>query len=218
VTKQASNIRTETSPAGRLRQQQGTIAFDDAALVAQTRSGDMRAYGTLVAKYQDRIYNLVCRMTGNAADGEDLAQETFMRALERLDQFRGRSQFYTWLFRIAVNLTISDRRRAGRVRFHSLTGPDEFEQTQSEQLTAHIAKRRAPAPDARSLAGERQKRVFDALDCLEDEFKIVVVLRDIEDMDYAGIADVLGVPVGTIKSRLHRARCILKEKLADLVE
>ncbi|MFP4355312.1 MAG: sigma-70 family RNA polymerase sigma factor [Phycisphaerae bacterium] len=195
-----------------------TIAFEDATLVQRSRAGDMRAYGTLVAKYQDRIYNLTYRMCGRGADAEELTQETFLKALERIDQFRGHSKFYTWLFRIAANLTISHRRRAGRIRFHSMTGPEEFDEAQSDSLTASVARRRQPGPDHAAINQETSQRIMQALDELDDEFRIVVALRDIEEMDYAGIAEVLDLPVGTVKSRLHRARCLLKDKLADLLE
>jgi RNA polymerase sigma-70 factor (ECF subfamily) len=194
-----------------------TLAFEDAALVDKAQEGDMTAYGALVAKYQDRIYNLVYRMCGRSADAEELAQETFLKALERIHQFRGNSQFYTWLFRIAANLTISHRRRKGRVKFHSLTGPEEYDEAQSVSLTANLAEKRCPPPDSSAIRSETQGRIFEALEQLEDEFRVVVVLRDIENMDYAGMADVLNVPVGTIKSRLHRARCILRDKLSDLI-
>jgi RNA polymerase sigma-70 factor (ECF subfamily) len=194
------------------------IAFEDATLVQRSREGDMRAYGTLIAKYQDRIYNLIYRMCGRAADAEELTQDTFLKALERIDQFRGHSKFYTWLFRIAANLTISHRRRAGRIRFHSMTGPEEYDEAQSDALTAGIATRRQPGPDRSAISSETTRRIMQAMDELEDEFRIVVALRDIEEMDYAGIAEVLDLPVGTVKSRLHRARCLLKDKLSDLLE
>ena len=194
-----------------------TISFEDAALVEQCRRGDMLAFGSLVAKYQDRIFNMVFRMCGRRADAEELAQETFLKALERINQFRGQSQFYTWLFRIAANLTISHRRRGTRVRFQSLAGPQEFETDQGDNLTAAMARKRGQAPDAPALAAETSQRVMEALEELDDEFRLVVVLCDMEGMDYARIAAVLNLPIGTVKSRLHRARCDLKVKLADLV-
>ena len=206
----------DQSAGGTTSRPGGTVAFEDAALVDRSRKGDMQAFGALVAKYQDRIFNMIYRMCGRRADAEELAQETFLKSLERIGQFRGQSQFYTWLFRIAANLTISHRRRGGRVRFQSLSGPEEFEQSQADALTAAMARRRNPAPDAAVMAAETHQRVMQALEELDDEFRLVVVLCDIEEMDYAQIAEVLGVPVGTVKSRLHRARCMLKEKLADL--
>jgi RNA polymerase sigma-70 factor (ECF subfamily) len=216
LSQQASNSLKEKSPSS--TESKVPIAFDDAELVQRCREGDMRAYGTLVAKYQDRIHNLIFRMCSRSADTEELAQETFLKALERIGQFRGNSKFYTWLFRIAVNLTISYRRRAGRIRFHSMNGPEEYEEARSQSLTAQLAQRRSPGPERVAMAGETSSRIAEALEELEDEFKMVVVLRDIEDMDYATIAEVVGVPVGTVKSRLHRARCLLRQRLADLVD
>lgn len=193
------------------------ISFEDAALVESVRKGDMHAFGALVAKYQDRIYNLILRMCGQAADAEELAQETFLKALERIDQFRGKSQFYTWLFRIGTNLALSHRRRGGRIRFHPLDNGDDGSETQADSLTAAMASRREAAPDERAQAAESKREISAALDELDEEFRLVVVLREIEEMDYTQIADVLDVPVGTVKSRLHRARLILQEKLADLI-
>ena len=219
MSEQASKLLVENAQPGEARAAlKATIPFDDAALAASCRQGDMRAFGALVAKYQDRIYNMIFRMCGNAADAEELAQETFLRALERIEQFRGNSLFYTWLFRVAANLTISHLRRGGRVRFQSLTGPAELEESQAHGLTAEMACRREPGPDDRAMSAETKRRVLLALEELEDEARLIVVLRDIEDMDYNRIADLLDVPIGTVKSRLHRARCSLKDKLKDLID
>jgi RNA polymerase sigma-70 factor (ECF subfamily) len=219
VTEQASNSMAggESAGIGGPQARATTISFEDAALVEQCRHGDMLAFGSLVAKYQERIFNMVFRMCGRRADAEELAQETFLKALERINQFRGQSKFYTWLFRIAANLTISHRRRGGRVRFQSLSGPEEFEQDQADNLTAAMARKRNPAPEAAAMASEANRRVMEALEELDDEFRLVVVLCDMEGMNYAQIAQVLSLPIGTVKSRLHRARCELRDKLADLV-
>ena len=196
----------------------GPIAFDDAALLERCRKGDVRAFGALVAKYQNRVYNLVFRMCGRHSDAEEMAQETFLKAMENLGQFRGQSSFYTWLFRIAANIAISQRRRRGRVHFGSLCGEDGFESEQAALVTAGIARRRSPGPEAEAMTLELRYRVSRAIEELDDEFRLVVVLRDIEEMDYQQIAEVLDLPVGTIKSRLHRARCILKSRLSDLMK
>jgi len=217
VTYRASNILAGQGGAAARRQASAKpIAFDDVALVQQFRKGDMESFSLLVAKYQDRIYNMLFRMCGRPADAEELAQDTFLRAMERIGQFRGRSKFYTWMFRIAANLAISRRRRDGRIRFHSLSGTDEYDDGGSA-LTASTAARPEPGPRAAAIAAETNERVMAALDELDEEFRVVVVLRDIEEMDYAQVADVLDVPVGTVKSRLHRARCILKDKLKGLM-
>ncbi|MDY6913598.1 MAG: sigma-70 family RNA polymerase sigma factor [Planctomycetota bacterium] len=192
------------------------IAFADAALIERCRSGDMQAFALLVAKYQDRVFNMVFRLCGNRADAEELAQEAFLKALAKLRQFRGQSGFYTWLFRIAANLTISHRRRRGRIRFHSLDGPEDCGE-RAGLLTAAAAGRREPNPQAAAMSAETAQRVNKAIAELDDEYRLVVVLRDIEEMNYAQIADVLNVPAGTVKSRLHRARRILSKKLQYLV-
>ena len=195
----------------------GTIPFDDRALVERFRQGEMQAFGVLVTKYQDRIYNMILRMGPRPAEAEELAQEAFLRAMERIEQFRGKSRFYTWLFRIAANLTISHRRRSGRIKFRSLTSTEGPGGSPGDSLTAGLAQKRFPGPVASVLSAEIGDRVERALDELDEEFRDVVVLRDMEQLDYAEIAQVLDLPIGTVKSRLHRARCVLKNKLADLV-
>ncbi|MCY2931331.1 MAG: sigma-70 family RNA polymerase sigma factor [Planctomycetota bacterium] len=206
-----------TSSGGEEAVSPGPIAFEDAVLVTRFRQGDMQAFGALVAKYQDRIFTMVLRMCPNRAEAEELAQEAFLRAMERIDQFRGQSRFYTWLFRIAANLTLSHRRRAGRVKFRSMDLLDESGGSQAANLADEAAGRHVVRPDEAAMALETRHRVLGAMDELDDEFRIVLVLRDIEEMDYDQIAQVLDLPAGTVKSRLHRARCALKEKLADLV-
>ncbi len=201
------------------RQSGRTIAFEDAALVQRCRNGDLRGFEALVAKYHRRLYNAVYRMTGRIEDAEEIAQDAFVKALEKLDSFGGRSSFYTWVYRIAVNMTISQRRRDGRIRFQSLTGADEdFDRSQAAALSAEMSERRNPGPAAAAESAENARRVTDALEQLDDEFRVVVVMRDVEGMDYARIAEVLDTPVGTVKSRLHRAREMLREILSDLVQ
>jgi len=193
------------------------IRFDDAALVAACQNGQMHAFGSLVAKYQDRLYNTIYRMCGNHDDAAELCQEAFVKAFEKIPGFRGQSQFYTWLFRIGVNLTLSLRRRAGRIRFSSLSSDPDLGAGQAAALTAEAAGRRGSDPARRAADAELHRHVLAAIDALDDEYRTVVVLRDIEDMDYEQIAAVLAVPMGTVKSRLHRARSILRERLADIV-
>ncbi|MCD6365013.1 MAG: sigma-70 family RNA polymerase sigma factor [Planctomycetes bacterium] len=195
----------------------GQAVFDDAALVKQVRRGNMNAFGMLVTKYQDRIFNMTLRMCPRRAEAEELVQEAFLKALQRIAQFKGNSSFYTWLFRIAVNLTLSHHRRLARIRFHSLSNPDDLRGTQAERLTASPAVGREAAPHEAAVAGELKRRIDVAIEELDEEFRLMIILRDMEDMDYAEISRVTSLPVGTVKSRLHRARCALRDKLADLV-
>ena len=219
MTRKASNLLAAgKTQADTANVADDTIAFEDAALVERTRKGDMQAFGSLVAKYQDRVLDTIHRMCGSREDAEELAQEAFLRGLASISQFRGHSQFYTWLFRIAVNLVMSHRRRGGRVRFRSLAAPEDFGDGQAQALTAAMASRRDPSPQAAAMSAETHLRLEAALEELDEQMRIVVVLRDIEDMNYAQIAAVLDVPPGTVKSRLHRARCALKDKLTDLID
>ena len=196
------------------------IAFDDPALVERCRKGDMQAFGMLVAKYQDRVYNLILRMCSRPADAEELAQETFLKALKKISQFRGQSSFYTWLFRIATNLTISHQRHlaVGRIRFHSLATEAGCSGNGPCDSQAQLVSDKSPRPEDAMMAEELNHRITDAIEQLDDEFRVAVVLRDVEEMDYNQIAEVLDVPIGTVKSRLHRGREILKEKLSDLMQ
>lgn len=177
----------------------------------------MRAFGSLVAKYQDRLYNAMLRMTGNPEEAADLCQEAFVKAIEKIVDFRGQSQFYTWLFRIAMNLAISGKRRAARIRFASLSADPDFSDNQATGLERTLASTREADPCSAAASAETQRHVLQAIAALDEEHRAVVVLRDIENMDYEQMAAVLALPMGTVKSRLHRARCMLKEKLSGII-
>lgn len=180
----------------------------DAELVRRAQRGAPAAFAELVSRYQDRVYNTCYRMCHNQADALDLTQATFLRALESLGQYEARSSFYTWLFRIAVNLTISERRARQRRPAAAL------EQADPEGAGGGPAGRAAEVSD-RLEQCELRARVERALAQLDEEFRAAVILKDIEDMDYASIAEVLDVPVGTVKSRIHRGRLMLRELLKD---
>ncbi len=218
MSQDASNILAKDADVGSELKAAGTLAFDDVAIVRQVRCGDMEAFGLIVAKYQDRIYNVLLRICGRAADAEELAQEAFLRSLEQLDKFQGKSRFYTWLFRIAVNLALSQKRRGARVRFQSLSSGGEYDGFPAGNVTAAMVGRRELNPPDAAMAVEAKERVLAAVDDLNDEYRIVVILRDFEDMSYAQIAEVLGVPVGTVKSRICRARALLRDKLAGMMD
>ncbi|MCD4699571.1 MAG: sigma-70 family RNA polymerase sigma factor [Phycisphaerae bacterium] len=190
--------------------------FEDAALLAQCRKGDADAFGPLVNKYQDRLFNSLLRFCGNYDDAEELCQETFVKAIEGLSSFRRESGFYTWLFRIGMNLAISRRRRGGMVRFNSLEATDSTGQQLLWPQDA-LADCRETDPQDTAERSDANGRVLAAIRELDEEFRVVVVLRDVEEMNYEQISQVLSLPIGTVKSRLYRARCILKEKLAGLV-
>ena len=187
---------------------------EDAALVQQARQGDVSAFERLVLRYQDRLVNTCWRLSGNRDDAEDLAQEAFLRAFAALNGFQRRSGFYTWLFRIAVNLAVSHRRRTGRRPALSL-----HEAEPVPDGAGPGSRRPGPSDDPAAVIDRQEvhHRVEAALEALDDDHRVVVVLRDVEGFDYREIAGILEVSVGTVKSRLHRARMALREKLAPVM-
>ena len=194
------------------------ISVDEAILVEQARSGDMSAFGRLVTKYQDRVLNTCWRICGNIEDARDLTQEAFLHALESIGSFRHGAGFYTWLFRIAVNLSISHRRKAARAVKLSLHNPDG--QWMGDHQETRLVGRVSSDPDdppAKLSAREAEQLVLEGLDQLDDDYRTMIVLRDIESFDYQQIAEILDAPIGTVKSRLHRARMELRNRLKPIL-
>ena len=193
------------------------VRFEDAVLVERVRGGDIDAFGLLVSKYQDKVYNTCWRMCGHVEDARELTQEAFFRAYQSIASFQGRSGFYTWVFRIAVNLTLSHRRKAKHRRVQSL---DQVENpgARDEPLRDQVADGAASNPASRALTTELERQVERALDDLDPDHRAAIVLRDIEGFDYAEIARILEIAPGTVKSRLHRARAALRERLRPYVD
>lgn len=204
------------APPSRLLQPAVAGQVADADLVARCQKGDPRAFELLVARYQDRVFNLVYRMTARYEDAQDITQDVFLRALEHIGSFRQQASVYTWLFRIAMNMAISQRRRKQRVRFVSLDGPVSHDG--DGELSPHEpAARSDDQPGQLVERDEQHRRLARAIGELDDEFRGVLVLKDIEGLDYQEIADVLELPLGTVKSRLHRARNELKARLGPIM-
>ena len=188
------------------------IDIDDAVLVEQCRRGDSDATEKLIMKYQNRIYNVILKICTNADDAADLTQDTFVRVLENIDRFKGKSSFYTWAFRIAVNLTLNYCKRNVSLGLTSLDAEeygssDKAKAAMKDFLTDDSSPDPAQAAQNKELCGLAVK----ALMKLDDAQRTIVVLRDIEGMNYAQIAEVLEVELGTVKSRLSRARSNLRE-------
>jgi RNA polymerase sigma-70 factor, ECF subfamily len=189
------------------------IPFDDAFLVQQVQQGEMAAYGQLVAKYQDRVYNACLRICGDPECARDLTQETFLKAMEAIGRFEGKSGFYTWVFRIAVNLCLSQRRKAGQATTVSIHQDSGDWDLNGQAAGLRVRRDTSGDPSRPIFQRECQEAVRAAIDSLEPEHRAVVVLKDVESLDYSRIAEILNVPTGTVKSRLHRARMELREKL-----
>ena len=186
----------------------------DEFLVAQAQRGDVAAFGRLVERYQDALFNGVHRMVSQREDAEDLAQEAFVKAFRGIGAFEGRSSFYTWLYSIAYNVVVSHRRKVGSARH---LNPVSLHAGAGEGGGGFEAEDNSERPDATVERGELHERLELAIAGLEDGHREVIVMRDIEGFDYQAIAEVLGCPEGTVKSRLHRARQALREQLKDLL-
>jgi RNA polymerase sigma-70 factor (ECF subfamily) len=193
--------------------------IDDAVLVERSRGGDSAAMERLILKYQNRIYNVILKMCANADDAAELTQETFVKIIESIDKFEGRSSFYTWAFRIAVNLTLNYCQRSVRLGYRSLDADDdEHDRRAKTQLKEFLSDNSSPDPAAVAQNKELYQIVVKALTKLDDGQRAAVVLRDIEGMSYAEIAEVLDVQLGTVKSRLSRGRSRLKEILEMMLQ
>jgi len=190
------------------------INIDEAILIEQCRQGDSTAMETLILRYQNRIYNVILKMCGNPDDAAELSQDTFVKVIENINKFEARSSFYTWVFRIAVNLTINHCKKDARVELRSLDDTDDEHIAQARQALKQIlADDSAADPAVVAQNRELCDVVIGTIMKLDEAQKAVLILRDIEGMNYAQIAEVLNIELGTVKSRLSRARCNLREIL-----
>ena len=188
------------------------INIDDGMLVEKCRGGDSDAMARLIVKYQQRIYNVILKICANTDDAAELTQETFVKVLENIGRFQGRSSFYTWAFRIAVNLTLNYRKRNMKLALRSLEAQSTETSEHKKQLLRDFL-RDDSSPDPAGIAQKKElyEIAVKALMRLDDAQRTVVVLRDIEGMNYAQIARVLNIQLGTVRSRLSRARSNLRD-------
>jgi RNA polymerase sigma-70 factor (ECF subfamily) len=196
-----------------------TVSRHAIDLFTKAQAGDRGAYGQIVSAYQDRLYNAVVRLVGDREEAAEITQEAFTRGLEKVGTFRGDSSPYTWLFRIAVNLAISQLRKVQRQRTFSLDQSSYAgngaadEDSQASSLIDRVAQSKEANPAQRTQDKERDSEVLAALGRLDAEYRAVLVMRDIDGFDYQQMADMLGLPLGTLKSRLFRARLALRDEL-----
>ncbi len=181
---------------------------DDTDLIAQTLAGNRAAFGTLVSAYQGRLFNMLVHVVGSWEDAEDIAQEALVLAFFKLDSFRGHSAFYTWLYRIALNVAMSHRRRKRA----------EVSMEIHRERTGFEPAETGEEPDVRLQREEQVAQVRRSINRLTEEHRVIIVLRDIEGCRYEVIAEILELPVGTVRSRLHRARLQLRDALSELFQ
>ncbi len=181
----------------------------DRELVRRLRERDERAFRELVAEHRDRVYNLTYRMLGNRAEAEDVAQEVFITVFKTIDSFREESKFSTWLYRVTVNHC------KNRIKY--LARRHDRSQDELDENAGSVAEAGPPAPmrrPDRAVEGAQLEMVLqEAIASLDEDHRAVVVLREIEDLSIEEICEITGLPDGTVKSRLHRARLALRKKM-----
>jgi RNA polymerase sigma-70 factor (ECF subfamily) len=187
----------------------GAVVTDDAQLIQQALAGESAAFGQLVTRYQDRLYNSLVHVVGSTDTAYDVVQDALVQAYVKLETFEGASGFYTWLYRIAFNLAISRRRRRER---------PVLSVEQARDVLGHEPVDRGAVPGARLEQQERAGQVQSALATLSEEHRAILILREVDGCAYEDIAQILDLPIGTIRSRLHRARLQLRDQLKGVVE
>ncbi|MDR8524786.1 MULTISPECIES: RNA polymerase sigma factor RpoE [Shewanella] len=187
--------------------------ISDQQLVERVQRGDKNAFNLLVQKYQNKVANLISRYVRNQADVADVAQEAFIKAYRALPNFRGESAFYTWLYRIAVNTAKNHLVAQGR-----RAPANDVDAEEAEYYDGSDALKEFASPERLVLSDEIQKVVFDTLDTLPEELKMAISLRELDGMSYEEIANVMDCPVGTVRSRIFRAREAIDKKLKPLLE
>lgn len=195
-----------------IRRRIGTTVNDasDQSLIARCLGGQTEAFGLLVDRYQHRLYGALVHISGSADLARDYAQDAFLQAFEKLGSFRGESAFYSWLFRIALNVAISARRKTHRatasidaIREASGQEPEDIRTSSSPWHEMHVA--------------DRKRLVQKALAEIPDEYRTALVMKEIDDLKYEEIASILDIPLGTVRSRIHRGRVELRAKLQGVL-
>ncbi|MCH8976947.1 MAG: RNA polymerase sigma factor RpoE [Proteobacteria bacterium] len=185
----------------------------DKQLVERVQNGDKKAFDLLVLKYQQRIISLVSRFVYNPSDAQDITQEAFIKAYRALPNFRGESAFYTWMYRIAVNtaknyLAVKSRR--------PLESAQDIEDV--EQIEGDHALRHQETPEHLLLRDEIQETILNSIEALPEDLKIAITLREVEGLSYEDIASAMDCPIGTVRSRIFRAREAIDRELKPLLE
>lgn len=187
---------------------------EEKLLIERCKRGERAAFDTLIRNYEKRVYNLAYRLSGHYDEANDISVDTFMRVFQAIRLFRGDSNFSTWLFRIVTNVYLDRRKRMQNKQHLSLEEYIELE----ENTVARQVEDTAPTPDLRAEEQERHELLQSAIDALPGYQRAMIVLYHKESLSYEEIAEVMSLPIGTVKSRLNRARLMLREKLEPLKE
>lgn len=201
-------IETLGTEATRYRMPEGKLS--DHALIEATKSGDETAFAEIMDRYRNPITNYLYRFLNDYEEAVDLAQETFVRVYFAIDRYHTQFAFSTYIYRIATNLAISEIRRRKRRKLLSLTGLFQGEDAADLEYQPPDKK---PLPDAEMIDDERDRTIAAAIATLPEKYRVPIILRDIEGRSYEEVAEIMGLGLGTTKSRISRARGLLKEKL-----
>jgi RNA polymerase sigma-70 factor (ECF subfamily) len=185
----------------------------DAELVKRVQAGDKAAFDILVQKYQHKVVNLISRFVSDQAECYDIAQDSFIKAYRAIGNFRGDSQFYTWLYRIAANTAKNHLASRARKSPNYTVDVEDAEHFEGESGLKEYTN-----PENLLLSQEIEKTVFQAIDDLPDDLKSAITLRELEGLSYEEIAEVMDCPIGTVRSRIFRARDAIDKELRPLLE
>ncbi|CAM3510289.1 ECF RNA polymerase sigma-E factor [Vibrio aerogenes CECT 7868] len=184
----------------------------DQVLIERIQNGDKQAFNLLVTKYQNKVCNLIARYVNNSGDVADVAQETFIKAYRAIPSFRGESAFYTWLYRIAVNTAKNYIVAQSRRPPANDIDAEDAEYYENDNILKEISN-----PENITLSKELKRAVFAAIDALPEDLKTAMTLRELDGLSYEEIAAVMDCPVGTVRSRIFRAREAVEKRISSLL-
>jgi RNA polymerase sigma-70 factor (ECF subfamily) len=214
VKSEAMNDSTSVVDSGHVDGKAGTVseAQVDQLLVERVQAGDKRAFDLLINKYQHRIVSLISRYVSDPSEALDVAQEAFIKAYRAIGNFRGDSAFYTWLYRIAINTA-----KNWLVARNRRPPASDIDAADAEQYDIDSPLKERSTPENELLREEIEKTVYDTIAALPEDLRTAIMLREIEGMSYEEIATTMECPIGTVRSRIFRAREAIDEKLKPLV-
>jgi RNA polymerase sigma-70 factor (ECF subfamily) len=192
------------------------VCREDAGLIARLRALDLTAFEELVAQYERPVYSLCFRLLGDAEEARDAAQETFLKVYRGLSGFRGEAGLKTWIYRIALNQAMNQQ-RWWRRRHRDETISLDLSRGDDDLTLGNCLPATAESPEQLAIAGERERSIMKALGEVKQEYKVVLILREIEELSYEEIAAAVGISIGTVKSRIARGREELRRRMKDLI-
>jgi RNA polymerase sigma-70 factor (ECF subfamily) len=207
----------EHTTLARLERESRTLEqSSELRLIARLRARDLTAFEELVAHFERPVYALCFRLLGDAEEARDAAQETFLKVYRGLSGFRADSGLKTWIYRIAINQAMNQQ-RWWRRRHRDETISLDLKRGESDTTLGSSLPSKSASPEAQAIAGERERRIMHALGEIKQEYRVALILREIEELSYEEIAETLAVSIGTVKSRIARGREELRRRVKDLI-